>query len=87
MVLIFVGIVQVIVGNILEPRMMGSSMNISPLVTIISLSFWGVIWGVVGMVLSVPITVILIIIFSQFESTRRVAILLSEKGVVDAARD
>lgn len=83
LVLVFVGVIQIIVGNILEPRMMGSSMNISPLVTIIALSFWGVIWGVVGMVLSVPITVIMIIIFSKFESTRRIAILLSDKGIVE----
>lgn len=81
-VLIFVGVIQIIVGNIVEPRLMGSSMNISPLVTIIALSFWGLIWGIAGMVLSVPITVIMIIIFSQFEKTERVAILLSEKGII-----
>lgn len=83
MILLLVGLIQVIVGNILEPRLMGSSMNISPLVTIVALSFWGVVWGVVGMILSVPITVIMIIVFSQFEQTKRVAILLSEKGVID----
>ena len=83
LVLVFVGIIQIVVGSILEPRMMGKSMNISPLVTIISLSFWGVIWGIVGMILSVPITVVMIIIFSQFESTRHVAILLSDKGNID----
>ncbi len=80
LVLLTVGAVQLIVGNILEPRLMGSSMNISPLVTILSLSLWGALWGVIGMILSVPITVVLIIIFSQFESTRTYAILLSEKG-------
>ncbi len=83
LVLVIVGAIQIAVGNIIEPRMMGKSMNISPLVTIISLSVWGVIWGVVGMVLSVPITVVMIIIFSQFESTRRIAILLSDKGIVE----
>lgn len=83
LVLVIVGAIQIVVGNIIEPRLMGTSMNISPLVTIISLSVWGVIWGVVGMVLSVPITVVMIIIFSQFESTRRIAILLSDKGIVE----
>lgn len=82
LVLVFVGIIQLIVGNILEPRLMGSSMNISPLVTIIALSLWGFIWGITGMVLSVPITVVMIIICSQFEKTRPIAILLSEKGEV-----
>ncbi len=79
-ILIVVGLIQIIVGNYLEPRIMGSSMNISPLVTIIALSFWGVIWGITGMILSVPITVVMIIIFSQFKKTRSVAVMLSEKG-------
>lgn len=80
LVLSIVGVIQLIVGNFLEPKLMGSSMNISPLVTIISLSIWGAIWGIIGMVLSVPITVVTIIIFSQFEKTKPIAILLSEKG-------
>ncbi len=80
LILFFVGLIQLIVGNFLEPRLMGSSMNISPLVTIISLSLWGLIWGITGMILSVPITVVMIIIFSQFEKTKPIAILLSEKG-------
>ena len=82
MVLVFVGLIQVAVGNVLEPKLMGNSLNISPLVAILSLTFWGAIWGVTGMFLSVPITVILVIIFSHFESTRPVAIMLSEKGKV-----
>ncbi len=80
MVLLIVGSIQVLVGNILEPRFMGNSLNISPMVAILSLSFWGLIWGVVGMILSIPITVIAIIICSQFPQTRSVAILLSENG-------
>ena len=58
-------------------------MNISALVTILSLTLWGAIWGITGMILSVPITMIMILIFSQFDSTRGVAILLSEKGIID----
>ena len=85
-VLIAVGVIQILVGNLLEPRLLGSSMNISPLVAILSLSIWGVLWGVVGMLLSVPITVIMVIIFAQFESTRPVAIMLSEKGRIDGGR-
>lgn len=81
-VLMGVGIIQVIVGNFLEPRMMGNTLNISPLVVILSLIAWGAIWGVLGMVLSVPIMVMLIIIFAKFEGTRKIAILLSENGRV-----
>lgn len=82
LVLGIVGLIQVVVGNFLEPKIMGSSMNISPLVTILSLSIWGAIWGIIGMILSVPITVVAIIIFSQFEKTKAVAIMLSEKGEI-----
>jgi predicted PurR-regulated permease PerM len=79
-ILIGVGTIQVIVGNLIEPRMMGSSLNISSLVVILALSLWGVIWGITGMILSVPITVILMIILAEFPATRPIAILLSEKG-------
>jgi AI-2 transport protein TqsA len=82
MVVIIVGAIQIIVGSIIEPRIMGDSFNISPLVVIIALSFWATIWGIIGMILSVPITVIMIIIFSEFPATRPVAIMLSEKGKI-----
>ncbi len=85
-VLAVVGTIQILVGNLLEPRLMGSSMNISPLVAILSLSVWGVLWGITGMILSVPITVVMVIIFAQFEATRPVAIMLSEKGQIDGGR-
>ena len=79
-ILVGVGAIQIIVGNLIEPRMMGSSLNISSLVVILALTLWGAIWGIAGMILCVPITVILMIILSQFSATRPVAILLSEKG-------
>ena len=82
LILIFVGAIQLIVGNYLEPRIMGNSLNISALVTILALSFWGAIWGITGMFLSVPITVMMVIVFAQFPSTRPIAIMLSEKGKV-----
>ena len=82
LVLIFVGLIQVLIGNVLEPRLMGNSLNISALVTILALSFWGAIWGITGMFLSVPITVMLVIVFAQFPDTRPLAIMLSEKGKV-----
>lgn len=81
-VLIAVGSIQLVVGNLIEPRLMGSSLNISSLVVILSLSLWGTLWGVPGMVLCVPMTVIMMIIFAQFESTKPVAILLSANGSV-----
>lgn len=82
-VLFTVGAIQVVVGNIIEPKVFGKSLNLSPLVTILSLAVWGKIWGITGMILSVPITVIMIIVFSQFKSTKNIAIFLSENGNVD----
>jgi AI-2 transport protein TqsA len=81
-VLICLGATQVITGNVVEPRMMGRSLNLSPLVIILSLAVWGSIWGVIGMFLSVPITLIAMIVMAQFRTTRPVAIMLSSDGVV-----
>lgn len=80
LVLTIVGAIQLIVGNIIEPRLMGNSLNISPLVVLLTLTLWGLMWGIPGMLLSVPITVILIIIMSEFEETKPIAILLSKDG-------
>jgi len=82
LVLVFVGAIQLVVGNFLEPKLLGNSMNLSPLVTIIALTFWGAIWGITGMILSIPITVIMVIIFAQVPSMRPVAVLLSQNGKV-----
>lgn len=77
-----VGVIQLIIGNFLEPKVMGKSLNLSPLVAIGSLAVWGKIWGITGMLLSVPVMVVIVIIFSQFEKTRGIAILLSENGTI-----
>lgn len=74
--------VQLFVGNLVEPRLMGNSLNLSPFVIILSLTVWGAMWGVAGMFLCVPLTVIIMIILSHFEPTRPVAILLSGNGSV-----
>ncbi len=80
--LLVIGVIQMLVGNIVEPKVMGTSLNISPLVVLFSLTFWGLLWGIAGMVLSVPIMVIAMMIMAEFQSTRSIAILLSEKGSV-----
>jgi AI-2 transport protein TqsA len=81
MIIIFgVGIVQFLIGNVLEPGMMGRSLNISPLVIIISLVAWGVMWGIAGMFLSIPITMVAILIMYNFENTRWIALMLSRDG-------
>ncbi|MBX3503144.1 MAG: AI-2E family transporter [Alphaproteobacteria bacterium] len=79
-VLFTVGPLQIIMANVVEPAMLGRSLNLSALVVIISLMVWGSIWGVVGMFLCVPIMVVMLIVLSNFESTRPVAVLLSADG-------
>lgn len=75
--------VQIFVGNYVEPKMMGRTLNLSPLVVIIALSFWGAIWGILGMILSVPIVSVMVIILAQFPSTRGIAIMLTENGEIE----
>ncbi len=74
--------VQLGIGNILDPRLMGRSLNLSPLVLLLALAFWGAIWGVLGMFLCVPFMVIINIILSHFPQTRKIAIVLSEDGKI-----
>jgi len=81
-VAIGVGAIQLCIGGLLEPKLYGDALNISPFVIIFSLILWGLLWGVVGMLLCVPITFILITFLAQFQSTRPVAVLLSRRGRV-----
>ncbi len=73
-------IVQQILGSIVEPRLMGSSLNISPFVVLLSLTVWGSMWGLPGMFLCVPLTVVAMIIMAEFPNTRALALLLSRDG-------
>ncbi len=73
---------QQAVGSIIEPRMMGSSLNLSPLIILLSLASWGALWGIAGMLLCVPMTVAIMILLAQFRATQPVAILLSDNGEV-----
>jgi len=79
--------IQLIIGNVVEPRLMGRSLNLSPLVILLSLAVFGQIWGIVGMVLSMPFMVIALIVCAGFEGTRPIAILLSARGKIGPAHD
>ena len=71
---------QFSIGNFIQPRMMGDSLNLSALVVLLALAIWGVIWGIPGMFLSAPLTVLMMILFAQSKETRWIAILLSADG-------
>lgn len=79
-VLLGIGAIQICVGNILEPRLMGSRFNLSPIVILLNLALWGYIWGIPGMFLCVPFLIIIAIILSYFPATRPIAIMLSSDG-------
>jgi predicted PurR-regulated permease PerM len=69
-------------GHVLDPYLMGNNLNLSPIFIISSLAMWGMVWGIPGMFLAVPILAIITIILSQFPNTRPIAILLSKNGVL-----
>ena len=74
----FVGI-NVVFGNFIEPRLMGYGVGISPLIVFIGLVFWGFVFGPVGMLLSVPLTMTLKLALESDPRTRWVAILIGSE--------
>lgn len=72
--------IQIVIGSILEPRFQGNTLNISPLVIILSLAFWATLWGVLGALLCIPIMAIFNIVLSKFESTQWISLMISADG-------
>ena len=83
---VFAGLQTILfaVGNVLLPRMQRDNLNIDPVVVLLSLAFWGAIWGITGMFLSTPLTVTGIIILAQFPGSRWIAVLMSGDGDPEA---
>jgi AI-2 transport protein TqsA len=71
------GLIHTTVGNFIAPRMMGRGLELHPVTVLLSLAFWGLLWGIPGMVLAVPIVASLRIMLSRFDTTRSIADLLS----------
>jgi predicted PurR-regulated permease PerM len=80
---IVLGVLQVLVNNVLEPKLLGTSFDLSPMVILIALAFGLEIWGVLGAVLAVPILVIATTICADFKPTRPIAVILSGGVGVD----
>ena len=79
-------VVAFIVGNLIYPRMQADTQNIDPIATILALTFWTLLWGIPGAFLAVPMTLMLMMIFAQFENTKWVAAALSNDGKPDFRR-
>jgi len=71
------GVIQFTIGNLIEPKLVGDSLDLSPVAILLNLIVWGMLWGIVGMLLSTPILVMLKILCEQFEDTRPLARLVS----------
>lgn len=71
------GSVHVVIGNLVEPRLMGHGLELHPVTVILALAFWGLLWGIVGMVLAVPIVAAMRVVLAQFSTTRPLAELLA----------
>lgn len=85
-VLILLISTQSIMGNVFEPRIMASSLNLSPLVVLFSLILWGWLWGIWGMVLAVPITSTLKIISENIAPLHPLAVLMGGELPKDAPK-
>ena len=78
-----IGAIQFGIGQVIEPLLLGNTLQLSSLGIIVSLAFWAAVWGVLGMFLAVPIMVSVMIICSHVPRLRPIAILLSQKGLPD----
>lgn len=72
-IFLLTGAVQLSIGNFIEPKLMGESMDLHPVTILVFLIFWGIIWGVPGLFLAVPITAVLRWVLAQMEPTQSIA--------------
>jgi AI-2 transport protein TqsA len=76
-ILALTGTIQFSIGNVLEPKIMGDSMDLHPITVLGCLIFWGMVWGIAGMFLAVPITAVLKIVFRRIDATRELSEIMA----------
>ncbi len=79
-------VVNFVIGNVFEPRVMGQTLGLSTLVVFLSMLFWGWLWGPIGALFGVPLTMVLKATFATFESTRWLAVMLGSRQWVERKR-
>lgn len=79
-VLIALFIPQMAVGYYVEPKFLGRSVNLSPFTVLLSLAIWTALWGMTGAILAVPLTAMIMIILAEIQTTRFIAVMMSETG-------
>lgn len=85
-VFVIAGLIQFVNGSIIDPMLMGRALRLSSFGIILSLAFWGAVWGIPGMFLSVPIMVMLLVVCSHVPNLRPFAVLLSREGLPESER-
>ena len=75
-ILVITNVLDLLLGNVLEPRIMGKGLGLSPLLVFFSLVFWGWLWGIPGMILSVPLTAVVKIVCQNVPALRPIAVLM-----------
>ncbi|MCP4712570.1 MAG: AI-2E family transporter, partial [Planctomycetes bacterium] len=83
--IIIPAMVQFTIGNIIQPKAMGESLDLHPITILMSLVFFGLVWGIVGMFLATPITAVLKVMFEKFEYTKSVALVMA--GDIDKLKE
>lgn len=83
-VIVVTGLIQLISGNLVEPKLMGNSSDLHPVTVLVALMFWGMMWGVVGMFLATPITAALRILLDRIDVTKPIAELMAGRWQGDA---
>ncbi|MCL1866696.1 MAG: AI-2E family transporter [Oscillospiraceae bacterium] len=81
-VLLSLGAIQITIGNVITPKVVGDRLGLSPVVILLSLLLWGTIWGIPGAILSVPIASIIKIACENFSSLRPIAIMMGGGGKI-----
>jgi AI-2 transport protein TqsA len=75
-------LINIIIGNVIEPRLMGKNLGLSPLIVFISLIFWGWVLGTVGMLLATPLTMTIKIIFDNMEETKHIGLMMGDESSI-----
>jgi len=78
-ILLILILIQQVMGNFVEPRLMGEGLGLSPLFVLFALFFWGWLWGIAGMILAVPIVAIIKIICNNIPELKFLAVLMSKE--------
>jgi predicted PurR-regulated permease PerM len=76
---VLLGTLQTIMGNFIEPKLMGTELHLSPLIVLISLIFWFWVWGTVGMIIAIPITSALSLVIKEIKPLRVISAIISEE--------